>query len=86
MLEKMFEDIMVSKYTGYTLYAHNFNKFDSVFNFRILSKKKITKKIPPNTGLFCFNVTHRIGKNVIKKNYRFYSITTRIISFLMVIF
>ena len=67
MIEKMFDDIMISKYAGYTLYAHNFNKFDSAFIFRILNKKyKISNIIPRNTGLLCFTVTHKISNKVIR--------------------
>jgi hypothetical protein len=67
MIEKMFEDIMVFKYTGYTMYAHNFNKFDSAFIFRFLNKKyKVTNIIPRNTGLLCFTVTHKIENKVIR--------------------
>ncbi len=67
MIEKMFEDLIIFKYTEYTLYAHNFNKFDSAFIFRIFNNKyKVTNIIPRNTGLLCFTVTHKIGTKVIR--------------------
>ena len=63
----MIDDIMKFKYAGYTVYAHNFNKFDSAFLFRVIHNKyKISALIPRQTGLLCFSVTNKINK----KRYR----------------
>jgi len=58
MIKAMLSDIMIPKYAGRTVYFHNFNKFDSVFLFRIIHEMfKISNILPRDTGLLCFNVT-----------------------------
>lgn len=46
MVEKVFEDLTISKYNRYTIYMHNMAKFDSAFLIKILMERyKITPTI-----------------------------------------
>ena len=45
MLEEALKYLMVSKYTGYRVYVHNFSYFDGVFLLRLISN--LTNKVSP---------------------------------------
>jgi hypothetical protein len=58
MINKMIDNLMISKYNGYRVYIHNFNRFDSAFLYRILDRKyKISNELPRSNGLLSFTVT-----------------------------
>lgn len=71
MIEHMIDDIMTNrKYAGYTVYAHNFNKFDSAFLFKNINKKyKITAVLPRDSGLLCFSVWNTVGGKKFKVKF-----------------
>lgn len=72
MIKNMIDDIMISKYAGYTVYAHNFNKFDSAFLFKIIQAKyNVSNALPRNTGLLSFTASGYNPKSKNKFNLKF---------------
>lgn len=72
MINVMIDDIMIPKYAGYRVYAHNFNKFDSAFLFRIIqAKHKVSNVLPRNTGLLSFTATAYNAKSKKSFNLKF---------------